>query len=254
MSAQKKKSLIAKIETFAIKTYNDLAEKIELIPKSAKHAFEMDHRLKLLENDNNPIIKPSDLCNQDVVNFGNTLLQLTDHYNDKIRKCQITVKTENDKISQIKSDLNLINKEVDILNKRISNITNLYNEERSKMSLLTANTHAFIEKTELSISAQSNDIDEQLKNKKKELLEAENEYNKLFEKCKKIEIQLTSKVGIAMEKAIKHRQRIREQLKKVNKTLDDALEKTTFYHIQEPTIQNISEYVDQDNDIEMKEN
>eukprot|EP00487_Bulimina_marginata_P005453 TRINITY_DN23413_c0_g1_i1.p1 TRINITY_DN23413_c0_g1~~TRINITY_DN23413_c0_g1_i1.p1 ORF type:complete len:104 (+),score=4.85 TRINITY_DN23413_c0_g1_i1:108-419(+) len=65
---------------------------------------------------------------------------------------------------------------------------------------------------------------------------------------KKIEIQLTSKVGIALKKLIKHRQSIREQLKSVNKSLDDALEKVSFYHIQEPTIHNIKEFMDIDDD------
>eukprot|EP00483_Globobulimina_turgida_P003332 UN03338 len=108
------------------------------------------------------------------------------------------------------------------------------------MSLLSANTAKNIEKIELSISSQSNDIDNELKNKTKEFVEIKNEYTKTYEICKKIEIQLTSKIAIGVQKLLKHRQNIREQLKMLHKKVDNALEKVTFYHIQEPTIHNIS--------------
>merc|ERR1711997_1370093 len=149
--------------------------------------------------------------------------------------------------------------EVRILNERLSIVVNLYNTEKSKMSSLTAEAAASIEKIELSMNAESNDIDGGLKNKKKELIEAKNEYNKMFETCKKIEIQLTSKIGIAMQKLIKHRQNIREQLQSIHGKMNEALSKVASYHIQEPTIHNVSEYMnedeednDNDNDVQMQ--
>ena len=247
-----------------VKVYNDLAQKIEIIPISAKYSFSMDHTLKLHDDDDEsmnakPIIKATDLCNQDIENFGNNLQQLTNHYNEKIRKCQSMIKSETEKIAQIESDLELKQNEVRILNDRLSNVVRLYNDEKSKMSSLTAEAAASIEKIELSMNAEANDIDGGLKNKKKELVEAKNEYNKLFETCKKIEIQLTSKIGIAMQKLIKHRQNIREQLQSIHGRMNDALSKVASYHIQEPTIHNISEYMnesgddnDNDNDVQMQ--
>merc|ERR1712154_698083 len=178
----------------------------------------------------------------DVENFGNSLQQLSNHYAEKIRKCESTQKAETERIWQIKSDLKVKENEVRILNERLSNVVRLYNEEKSKMSSLTAEAAASIEKIELSMNAESNDIDGGLKQKKKELIEAKNEYNKLFETCKKMEIVLTSKIGIAMQKLIKHRQNIREQLQSIHGKINDALSKVASYHIQEPTIHNIADY------------
>merc|ERR1712032_1164362 len=194
-----------------------------------------------------PIIKATDLCNQDIENFGSILLQLTNHYKEKIKKCQGKIKSETDQIAQIKSDLELKQDEVRILNERLSYVVQLFNEEKAKMSSLTAEAAASIEKIELSMNAESNDIDGGFKKKKKELIEAQNEYNKLFECCKKIEIQLTSKIGIAMQKLIKHRQNIRENLQMIHGKMNGALSKVASYHIQEPTIHNVSQFMKNQN-------
>merc|ERR1712154_345772 len=178
----------------------------------------------------------------DVENFGNSLQQLSNHYAEKIRKCESTQKAETERIWQIKSDLELKQNEVRILNDRLSNVVRLLYEEKSKMSSLTAEAAASIERIELSMNAEANDIDGGLKAKKKELIEARNEYAKLFETCKKMEIVLTSKIGIAMQKLIKHRQNIREQLQSIHGKINDALSKVASYHIQEPTIHNIADY------------
>merc|ERR1712130_130455 len=133
-----------------------------------------------------------------------------------------------------------------------------YLMRKNQMSSLTAEAAASIEKIELSMNAESNDIDGGLKNKKKELIEARNEYNKLFETCKKIEIQLTSKIGIAMQKLIKHRQNNRENLQMIHGKMNDALSKVASYHIQEPTIHNVSDFMNDnddhanDNDVQMQ--
>merc|ERR1712228_402257 len=136
------------------------------------------------------------------------------------------------RIWQIKSDLELKQNEVRILNDRLSNVVRLLNEEKSKMSSLTAEAAASIE-----------------------LIEARNEYAKLFESCKKMEIRLTAKCGIAMQRLIKHRQSVREQLQSIHAKMNEALSKVASYHIQEPTIQNVSQYAkdqDNDNDIQMQ--
>merc|ERR1712157_325302 len=122
--------------------------------------------------------KASDLCNQDVENFGNNLQQLSSHYAGKIRKHQATMKAETERIAQLQSDLELKQNEVRILNDRLANVVRLVNEEKSKMSSLTAEAAASIERIELAMNAEANDIDGGLKNKKKELIEARNEYNK----------------------------------------------------------------------------
>mmetsp|Transcript_63462 Transcript_63462/g.100962 ORF Transcript_63462/g.100962 Transcript_63462/m.100962 type:complete len:275 (-) Transcript_63462:74-898(-) len=204
-------------------------------------------------NNHVPITKPTDLCNQDVEEFGGVLQHLCDHFNDKIRKTESAMKAENDGIHQLKTDLEIKQKEIDILNDRLSNITTMFNEEKSKMSLLTANTARSIEKIELSMNSQSNDIESELKNKKKQFIEVSNEFNKVQEECKKTEIQITSKISIGMQKVIKHRQNVREQLKATHKRMDESLDKVSFYHIQEPTVMGINYDASNldDDDVEM---
>jgi len=267
--------------------YNDLGAKIEVMPISARYSFQRDHTLKLKEsliqrgkrrcggqddmdddddddddeedaniadvNNHVPITKPTDLCNQDVEEFGGVLQHLCDHFNDKIRKTESAMKAENDGIHQLKTDLEIKQKEIDILNDRLSNITTMFNEEKSKMSLLTANTARSIEKIELSMNSQSNDIESELKNKKKQFIEVSNEFNKVQEECKKTEIQITSKISIGMQKVIKHRQNVREQLKATHKRMDESLDKVSFYHIQEPTVMGINYDASNldDDDVEM---
>eukprot|EP00485_Elphidium_margaritaceum_P002555 CAMPEP_0202693184 /NCGR_PEP_ID=MMETSP1385-20130828/7368_1 /ASSEMBLY_ACC=CAM_ASM_000861 /TAXON_ID=933848 /ORGANISM="Elphidium margaritaceum" /LENGTH=636 /DNA_ID=CAMNT_0049348831 /DNA_START=116 /DNA_END=2026 /DNA_ORIENTATION=- len=239
---------VSKAVKDAMLEHNELGAKIQIIPSTAKYSFGHDHVLKLREelvsatasssSSSMPmsIAKATDLCNQkDFDNF-DLLQKLIYHYNDKLRKCEANMTKEQGSISQIKSDLQIKKNEIEILNDRLSNVVQLYNEEKAKMSLMTANTARSIEKVELSMNAQSNDIEAELKSKKKELIEASNQYSKLFEQCRKMEIQVTSKVGIALQKVVKHRQHLRKTLKDVNQRVDEALDKVAFYHIQEPTL------------------
>eukprot|EP01084_Bolivina_argentea_P220106 373079_1 len=241
-----------------IKTYNDLAQKIEIIPKGAKYSFGQNHTLKLKDLSDGGLVinKCTDLCNQDIDHFANNLSQLRNHFNDKINKAQTVIKAEQDKVAQIESDIQLKQFEVDRLEERMANVVSLYNNEKSKMTMMTAETAQNIEKIELSINEESYHVDQELKDKQKEFEKVSNEYNKRYEEYKKIEIQITSKVGIGIKKLLKHRQNIRETLKRVNKKLDEALEKTSFYHIQEPTIHNINVNANRrsDDDDDNKEN
>merc|ERR1711972_293996 len=120
-----------------------------------------------------------------------------------------------------------------------------------KMSELTASTAANIEQIELDMNKQSDEIEKELRDKNQEFVQTKREYNKLQEQCRKVGIQLTSKIGIAIQKLIKHRGAVRSQLKTVNKTLDESLHKMSFYHVQEPTLHNIS-FNPNDTDVDMR--
>jgi len=233
--------------------YNDLAQKIEIIPISAKYSFQQDHTLRLLDHleARGAVNKATDLCNQDLQYFANNLQKLAAHYEDKLRKAAAQIKGEQDRIQQIHLDLEIEHKEVEILNKRLNNVQERYNEEKKKMSYLTANTAASIEQIELDLREQSEQIDHEFRLKNEEFAAVKRQHNKLQEECSKIEIELTSKIGIAIEKLIKHRAAVRGQIKAVNKTLDHGLHKMSFYHIQEPTIHDIRFNPD-DTDVEMR--
>jgi len=233
--------------------YNDLAQKIEIIPVSAKYSFGQNHTLRLIDDldARRSVTKATDLCNQDLEYFGNNLQKLTGHYNDKLTKSAVVIKSEQDRISQIRCDLEIEQNEVGILNERLSNVVGRYNEEKKKMSDLTSKTAASIEQIELDMTRQSGDIEDRLKNKNKELAAAKHQLRALQEQCRKIEIELTSKIGISIQKLLKHRGAVRSQLKAVHKKLDDALQKMAFYHIQEPTVHRIGFDPDGTADVEM---
>merc|ERR1711971_1341118 len=237
----------------SVAEYNELARRIELIPATAKYSFGQDHTLRLrpeldceqgqnaeqrpnaLSVSNNP----SDLCNQDLSD-DSSLSQLTAHFADKVAKLTEAVKGEKERIATLESNLDIAQKEVAILNERQRNIVALFNEEKGKVSLLTASTAANIERIELSINAQSNDTDGELKNKKKEEAHAQEQLNELREHYERIRIHITAKVGSLTHKLIKERKMVRERLKHAHKVLDESMHKASFYHIQEPTMVNIN--------------
>jgi len=232
----------------SVSEYNGVARRIELIPVTAKYSFQQDHTLRLrpeLEEAGGDeeralsLAKPCDLCNQDIEYQDHSLSQLAAHFTDKVAKLGVAVKAEQDRISQLESDLDIAAKEVQILNERQSNIVALFNEEKGKMALLTATTAANIEKIELSINTQSNDTDGELKSKQKEEAEANQKYNELNERCEKEKIQVMAKVDAIMKKLIGERRAVRGLVQDMNKRLDESMRKVSFYHIQEPTVRNI---------------
>lgn len=246
-------NVVKKIKQMVLE-YNDLGQKVEIIPISARYSFSQDHALRLNEDvEDQRVNKATDLCNQDLEYFGNNLQKLTSHFTDKLSKAAVNIKSEEDRIAQIRYDLDIEENEVEYLAKRLENVVKRYNEEKKKMSELTASTAANIEQIELDMNKQSDEIEKELRDKNQEFVQTKREYNKLQEQCRKVEIQLTSKIGIAIQKLIKHRGAVRSQLKTVNKTLDESLHKMSFYHVQEPTLHNIS-FNPNDTDVDMVEN
>jgi len=237
----------------SVAEYNELARRIELIPATAKYSFAQDHTLRLraeLEQNGHghemgdeqralSVTNPSDLCNQDLSD-DLSLSQLAAHFADKVAKLGVAVKGEKERIGTLVSDLDIAQKEVAILNERQRNIVALFNEEKGKMSLLTASTAANIERIELSINTQSNDTDGELKNKRKEEAHAHEQLNELKEHYEKIRIQITAKVGSLTQKLCQERKMVRDRLKHAHKVLDESMHKASFYHIQEPTMVNIN--------------
>merc|ERR1712013_266226 len=230
--------------------YNELARRIELIPSSAKYSFNQDHTLRLRpeleqhevggdEERAMSLHSMGDLCNQDLSD-DLSLSQLAAHFADKVQKLGMAVKSETERMSALVCDLDIAQKEVAILNERQSNIVARFNEEKGKMSLLTASTAANIERIELSINAQSNDTDGELKNKRKEEAEVAAKCSALSEHYEKIEIQVTTKVGLLINKLVHERRMVKSKLKEGHRTLNEAMHKASFYHIQEPTMANIN--------------